>query len=280
MRTIIKQVAIIWWEWNFWKFAWDLISQTWIKVKNISENTTQGEKIKIINDSQIIIFSIPISNIVETIRDYTEYLIWDKLVMDITWMKINPMRELKNLNVNEIVWTNPMFWPIGNNLKWKKIIFSEEKCWNKWKFVRRVLKKSWANLIKLSPEEHDEKMAIIQSLTHIMNIVFMKTIKDLWYHPEELEEIETPIYKLQSFISWRFLNQSWALYADMQMLNPYFLENVLPILINNLIEIWNIDLNKDKKNFIKTFNELYEFLWEKFIDKSIENTQKIDDILK
>lgn len=267
---IINQVVIIWWEWKFWEFAWNLISQTWIKVVNILENTTEQEKQGIINNSQVIIFSVPISQTVEIIKSFADMLTWDKLVMDFTWLKSGAVWELKKLNVYEIVWTHPMFWPFWDNLRWKKIIFSEEKTWKKWKFVRRLLKKSWANLINLSPEEHDKKMAIIQALTHILNFIFIKTIKDLWFHPNELEQLQTPIYELQALISWRFLTQGGNLYADMQIENQFFLQEVLPILTENLSILLWIDLSGDKESFIHLFYfQNYLIFYDKNLNKNL-----------
>ena len=276
----IEQIAIIWWEWKFWKFAWELINKTWIKVVNIIETTSEQEKKEIIENSQVVILSVPISKTVEIIKSNAKNLIWDKLVMDITWLKAPAMEELKKLDVSEIVGTHPMFWPFWENISWKKIIFSEEKTWKKWKLIRRFLRKAWANLIELLPKEHDEKMALVQALTHITNMIFIKTIKDLWFHPEELEQLETPVYKLQALISWRFLSQSWDLYADMQMENPIFLEKVLPALNNSLSQIWWIDLEWNKESFVNLFDELSNFLWEEFKWKSIDNTKKIDEALK
>lgn len=275
---IINQIAIFWWEWNFWKFMWNIITNTWIKVVNILENTKEKEKKLIIENSDVIIFCVPINKVIDTIKTNADIIIWDKLVLDVTWIKTPAMEELKKLNVTEIVWTHPMFWPFWDNLKWKKIVFSPEKVWKKWSFIKKILIKSWAKLTNLSPEEHDKKMAIIQALTHIINIIFIKTIKDVWFHPRELESLQTPLFQLQSLIWWRMLTQSSELYADMQMSNSVFLEEVLNILKGNLDSLIEIDISWDKKWFVELFEWLSDFLWD-FKDKSMISTKQIEWVL-
>ena len=263
---------------NFGSFIEKLATQTGFQVHAILEDTPKEQAEKMIEQSGIVVFSVPIQNTVEAVRSFAHVLTGDKLVMDVTGIKTPVMQELRNLDVAEIVGTHPMFGPFGENLQGKKIIVTPEKKGKKWQLIERLLISQGANFIELSPEEHDTKMAVIQALTHFLNMIFASTLRDLGLHPRDLEALETPIYRLQALISGRFLNQSPDLYAQMQMQNPVFLTEILPLLLKNMSELGVIDESGDSGSFRRLFSELADFFGPDFRKAALEKTMQIDSI--
>ncbi len=271
-----SELCVVWWWWNFWKFIVENVSKIVRKTNIILENDSQDDIELKISNSDIIVFSVPIRNTRAIIKDLSDKLVWDKLVIDISWLKSETSDGLISLDVNERVSLHPMFAPFnGSSLNNKNIIVTEDMWWFRWKVIRRLLIHLWANIRNISSKNHDEKMSVIQALPHIINMIFIMVLKELDIHPTELEELSTPIYRLQSLVWWRFLNQSADLYADMQINNSEFINNVLPAVMNSVKKITEIDLWRNHDDFVELFLSLSEFLWEDFLSKSLSNTQKI-----
>lgn len=261
MKTI-NTITIIWWRWNFWSFIKKELEKIWFQVNSILEDTDENTKKNLLENSDVIIFSVPIRNTIDAIKN----LVWinlkqNALVMDVTWIKTWISEELKKLWTSEFVSIHPMFWPSIQSLNWKNIVItsSEKNTWKKWKILKRLLIKAWWELSNLSESEHDKKMAFVQATSHFLNLVFWNLLKNLWVNLDELNNLATPNFKGQEEIFLRILRwQSWSTFADMEIENPEFRNKVLPEIINSVKSLWEIVWSWDSKQFETMFWKLQE----------------------
>lgn len=266
MKTI-NTITIIGWWWNFWKFLKKELEHIWFQVFTILENTQNEEKIRFFSNSDVIIFSVPIRKTIEVIRNSINFWLKENtLLIDVSWVKNWINEELERLGTSEFVSIHPMFWPSVQSLKGKNLIqtSSENDVWKKWKLFRRLLKKAWGNIKNMSELEHDDKMSLIQSTSHFLNLIFWNLLKSLRVKLEDLDDIWTPNFKWQEEIFLRILRwQSWTTFSDMQIHNSKFRNEVLDKILECTLSLWNIVRSWDSGWFEKMFQELQkEFILE------------------
>jgi len=273
------KVAIIWWTSNFWKW-WE----KYFKSKNneviVSSRTTKILPKKAVKLADIIIVSVPIRHTVETVKELIPYIWENKLLIDFTWIKLEVIEELKKYNYWEIISVHPMFWPWIDNLKEQNISYDPIKEWEKWEYIKTLFKNDWANLFEIKSEKHDEFVSIVQSSVHIINSLLWNILKKRWINLEKMMEISTPNSRMQLYILSRFLKQNASLYTDMQMHNKLYKEQILPDMIEHFQYLNSLINNNETEKFEKEFNDIKNYLWEEFINKSFEKTKKIDSELK
>ncbi len=282
MKTI-NNITIIGWWWNFWKYMKMELEQIWFRVFTILEETNDEEKQDILGKSDIVIFSVPIRNTIGTIKDLIKFkLNSSTLIMDVTGLKTWVTKTLENLWTDEFVSVHPMFWPSTKNLNWKHLIqtSNEENCWKKWKLLRRLLNKCKLNNVKLSEEEHDFNMAFVQASPHFPNLVFWNIVSWLWIWKDELNQVDDINFSHQKTTFLRILKwQNWRTFADMEILNPEFKDNVLHKLLSSMESIVKNEVEIIKENTWKNskstkMKEVSKLLW--LIFKNLIQNQHID----
>lgn len=299
MKTI-NNITIIGWWWNFWRFMKIELEKVWFQVFTILEDTTDEKKQEILDNSDVIIFSVSIRNTIEIIKNMVNFkLNPDTLVMDVTWLKTWINDELENLWTKESVSIHPMFWPSTKSLQWKNLVqtSSDQKWWKKWKILRRLLNKCSLNNVKLSESEHDFNMAFVQASPHFLNLVFWNIIAWLWVWKDDLKFLNNSTLLPQKTTFLRILNwQNWSTFADMEILNPEFKDDLLNKLLNSMEKVIKtkvkiIDENtwkNRKETKLKAISKLLWLVFKKLIELEhidlnqlkILSTPNFDDLLK
>ncbi len=228
----------------------------------------------------VIVFTVSIRNTPKVIRKLVPDIPKDKLIMDFTGIKSQASKELKKYTKWEVVATHPMFGPWVEWLKDQNIIYDPISPGAKWEQIYAIWENDWARLIEMDSEKHDEIAAIIQSTVHLMNLIIWNVLVETWVSLEEVEKMATPVYRMQFSILSRFVSQEADLYADMQMENQVYQDEIIPIIQDHLEEMQDVLESKDSNSFQNHFNNIKEYVWQDFIDKSMDITNKIDDILK
>jgi prephenate dehydrogenase len=285
-------VAIVWWKWDYWQAIWKLAKLVWFRVFNILEKKeNETEEIYLENNKEIftkcdlIIFSIPIKNTIDSVRKAVDIIVWDKLIIDVTWIKNEISLEFAKMEVSETISIHPMWGPFVKSLEWQNMVEIGNNKWNKWKALKRFFEFLWVNIVQLEENEHDKKMAIIQWLTQLLNMIFISTLEKLWIKPNEICDDKETISELQSLISARFLNQKASLYASMQLCNKIFINDILSLLESIIIDITWIYKNNNEQEFRSLLEDIKLFLkedvdhWQDFIAKSRKKTKTIKKLV-
>jgi len=183
-----KNVTIIWWTAWFWKWLakfsiekfWNDIhliitwrdKEKWEKIaKEIWCNFETDNK-KAVKDSDITIFSTPISIIEESIKQIAPYLKKWSIASDVCSIKKFPSSALKKYSPKWVlvIPTHPMFgpstWTIAGQIIVLTPINESNKKDSRYIFLKKFLENSWAKVIESNPIEHDKMMAVVQWLTH------------------------------------------------------------------------------------------------------------------
>jgi prephenate dehydrogenase len=257
----------------------------------------KDENIVVINDvsksiktSDIILFCIPINDIISTIRNNITLFKPESIIIEISSIKTAIHNILLDISMDKNVVTlciHPMFGPGASISSSNKIIFIPVYK-NNYQAEKNLLNKIFPYFEKIiieEPDKHDLAIAVIISLIYFINLVFSKFLLDLSTAKEFkfednlmhfFKKISGSTFKIQSLLSESILTDDISLFLSLFINNDKSLKtiNVYGRLFNQLlekIEKKDIDFIKDyitsTKNGIlkdvdiyKSYDILYKFL--------------------
>ncbi|GEM_PF-134702 len=188
-----------------------------------------------VSDADVVLISVPISRTVDVIKDVRERLAAGSLLADITSLKTEPVKAMSQAPKEAgVLGMHPLFGPLVSSMNNQEIVFTRVRD-NQWvEYLQRLFVKENAQVVELSPEEHDRRMAGVQVATHAINATFIHLLSELGF--THFQNISTPVFRLQSILAGRILGGDPGMWADMAVHNPYA-EEVMAGLNNNLKKI-------------------------------------------
>lgn len=176
-----------------------------------------------VEQSDIVLLSVPIVNTVEVVRQMAPHMRSGSLLMDVTSLKSEPMSAMIRHAPKgvEVIGTHPMFGPTIPTLNGQTIILTpaigRSDTWLP--KIRSLFESDGARIEVIGPEEHDEIMAVVQALTHFAYIGIGATLKALDFDVEKSRKFMSPVYGIMIDFVGRILDQNPELYASIQK-NP------------------------------------------------------------
>lgn len=217
-----------------------------------------SNNIEAIKDADIIVFSVPIEHMVETIKEVAPHAPEESLLMDVTSVKTEPAEALEKYapeNV-EILPCHPMFGPRVPTLKRQIIILTpiENRSPNWLPRVKDYLDKTECEVVITTPNEHDKYMSIVQGLTHFSYISLASTIRKLNINVKESRNFSSPVYTIMLDMVSRVVYQNPYLYYSIQK-NNLETSNAREALIKESIYLSNLIEEGKEDDFVKSVVE-------------------------
>ena len=267
----IKNVTIIGGTRGLGKWIASELSKEQLNVTITSRNKISGEKIakkintkynnnniEAIANADLIIFSVPIENMVETIKEVAPYAPENSILMDITSVKKEPSEALVKYapENTEILPCHPMFGPRVPSIDGQVIILTpiKNRSEKSIKIIKNFLESKNAHIVLSTPEEHDKIMSVVQGITHFSYISIASTIKRLNISVKKSREFASPIYGLMLDIISRIVSQNPYLYYSIQKSND---ETAISrkTLIEESIRLSKLIENGEEELFVKDMSE-------------------------
>lgn len=217
-----------------------------------------NNNIEAIKDADIILFSVPIEHMVETIREVAPHAPEGSLLMDVASVKTEPSEALEKYAPEnaEILPCHPMFGPRVPTLKRQIIILTPiENRSSKWlPRVNDYLDKTDCEVVITTPNEHDKYMSIVQGLTHFSYISLASTIRKLNINVKESRNFSSPVYTIMLDMVSRVVYQNPYLYYSIQK-NNLETSNAREALIKESIYLSNLIEEGKEDDFVKSVVE-------------------------
>ena len=217
-----------------------------------------SNNIEAIKDADIIVFSVPIEHMVETIKEVAPHAPEGSLLMDVTSVKTDPAEALEKYAPKnaEILPCHPMFGPRVPTLKRQIIILTpiENRSPNWLPRVKDYLDKTECEVVITTPNEHDKYMSIVQGLTHFSYISLASTIRKLNINVKESRNFSSPVYTIMLDMVSRVVYQNPYLYYSIQK-NNLETSNAREALIKESIYLSNLIEEGKEDDFVKSVVE-------------------------
>ena len=237
-----------------------------LKVADELNVNYNNDNIEAIKDANIIVFSVPIEHMVETIKEVAPHAPEGSLLMDVCSVKTESAQALMKYapkNV-EILPCHPMFGPRVPTIKRQIIVLTPvENRSNKWlKTVKEYLIKSECEIVLTTPHEHDKYMSIVQGLTHFSYITLASTIKKLNINVKKSRSFSSPVYSLMLDMMSRIVYQNPYLYYSIQKNNKET-THARKTLIKESMYLSNLIEEGYEEDFVKTIEDSAQHLDER-----------------
>ena len=191
--------------------AYDIVSS------KISNDLTKSDLDEILMLDNIFI-AVPIRYFETLIKDISNKVIKNSTIIDVCSVKKHTSEVMLKHLPNEvgIISSHPMFGPDSFDSKARlKMMMDktrvDDKIFNYWK---TFFKNQNINIIEMSPDEHDKIAARTQGITHLLG----RTLKKFGI---QKTSIDTKGYRDLIDLVEQTCNDTWALYSDLQLYNPY-----------------------------------------------------------
>lgn len=241
-----------------------------------------------IKDAEIVILSVPIGAVAETVKLIRPMLHEEQSVVDFSSAQQLPGKSLKALKCTAVS-IHPLFGPHVHDLNRQVFVFSKHNNGNQGSVTKleKLFKKLGANVIHADSRTHDSSMALVQALIHSVHITSATVAAKLTNKKTASKKnskvidsgaISTPVSRLHHAVSGRVLSQPAELYANILMHNPEALK-VIDAEITELGKLRKHVANKDFKGFEKMFTQTQKMIGDNKLVKSVEDTKSMLQVI-
>ncbi len=208
-------------------------------------------------DAEIVLLSVPIDTFEDIVVELAPHILSEQVVVDVTSIKSMPVAVMhRHLKTKKILGTHPLFGPGAIGISGQNFVLaptgSEERALAE--KVRNYLETRGASVSLMTPEEHDDKMAVILGLSHFIAIVAGDTLLDSnkVVQPTKLGGIT---YKVLLTLVESVISENSELYAAIQMNLPN-VTGVEALFQEKVAEWAEVVKNKDRDSFMRRMRTL------------------------
>ncbi len=162
---------------------------------HVAGRTSGMPLVELTERCRVVIIAVPIDATCDVIRKTGPLMGNDSLLADLTSLKVEPVRAMLESSISEVVGIHPLFGPNVPGIAGENIALCPARGVSWFNWLRKVFSRRGALLVECSPEEHDEKMAMIQALIHLDSVLIGLTIKGVCDKMEELGKFSTPVFR-------------------------------------------------------------------------------------
>jgi prephenate dehydrogenase len=168
---------------------------------------------------KIVILSVPISSLQETLQTISPMVVPDAVIVDVCSVKEKPVEWMKQALPPRvsILPTHPMFGPdsAANSLAEKKIFLCPERiASDTFRRIKSYMEKKGLIIIETTAREHDRQIAVSLALTHFIGRALSE------FGATDLA-IDTEGYRRLLHILEVVEHDTWQLFADMHHYNRF-----------------------------------------------------------
>jgi len=231
-----------------------------------------------VKSADVILLSVPIESFEEIVKQIAPFTRPEQKIIDITSVKVLPVGAMhQNIKAGTVLGAHPLFGPGARDVANQNFILTptseaEEALAHK---VKGYLEAKKARVSLMSPEEHDDMMAIILGLAHFVAIVSADTLLSSG-KMKKVEAFGGITYKVLLTLVESVLTEDPELYASIQTSLPGVTE--IERLFQRRTEDWaDLIARKDRDTFVQKMNGLKAQLEQVAPDfgKAYENMYKI-----
>uniref|UniRef100_A0A7V1EIV8 Prephenate dehydrogenase/arogenate dehydrogenase family protein n=1 Tax=candidate division WOR-3 bacterium TaxID=2052148 RepID=A0A7V1EIV8_UNCW3 len=198
----------------------------------------------------LVLISTPLTIVPGIIENLTG-LNCSAVVCDIASVKSHIIPAIKKAIEKKIKVTSihPMFGPSCRTLSDKVVCVCDCGSPEANGMITNLFRNTAVRIINLSFDEHDRLVSYVLSLSHFINILFIKCLIDSGYEFKDLKKIASTTFNAQMETTSSVIKENPELYFEIQSLNPYNrdLYKDLKIGMDTLMEI----VKKEKRDGFK-----------------------------
>jgi prephenate dehydrogenase len=213
--------------------------------------------------AEVIIISVPVDNFEEVVEQICPYTHPEQVIIDITSIKAFPVETMhKHIKRGIVLGVHPMFGPGARGIANQSFVLTptnEEETALAQK-AKEYLETRGARASLMTPDEHDEMMAVILGLSHFIAIVSADTLLS-FDKLKQMRAIGGSTFKLLLTLAEGVISENPEFYTSLQMNLPNIAE--IEKLFQRRAKTWaDLVENKEKEKFAQRMNALKNRLYQ------------------
>jgi len=231
-----------------------------------------------VQSADVILISVPMDNLEPVVQEIQPYIRPKQVVIEITSTKVVPSEIMhRHIKAGLTLGVHPMFGPGASSVARRNFVLTptNEAETTLAQKVKDYLEAREARVTLMTPQEHDEMMAVILGLSHFIAIVSADTLLSLG-KVKQRDAISGTTYKLLLTLVESVISEDPEFYASLQMSLPNMTK--IEELFQESSKTWaELVKNKDQRQFILRMNSLRDKLKKENPDlgKAYQNMYKI-----
>ena len=169
-------------------------------------------------NEKVVFIAVPIRHFESVIADISTKLKKETTLIDVCSVKSYPVNIMLKILPDHIgvIATHPMFGPDSymSNSNLKMMINNTRDLHNQYSFWKRFFSDQSIQIIEMTPDQHDRLAAKTQGVTHFLG----RMLKEFGI---KKTNIDTQGFRDLLDLVGQTCNDTWELYADLQLYNPY-----------------------------------------------------------
>jgi prephenate dehydrogenase len=213
--------------------------------------------VEAVENADVVIVSVPIDSFEEVIEQISPYTRSGQSIIDITSIKAFPVETMhKHIKTASVLGTHPMFGPGARSMKNQNFVLTpttedEQALAEK---VREHLEARGGSVTMMSPQEHDEIVAVVLGLSHFIGLVSADTLLSFDKF-SQMRAIAGTTYKVLLTLAEGVVSRDAEFYANLQMYLPNITE--IEEAFQRSSKSWaDLVKKQDKQEFIQRMNNL------------------------
>jgi prephenate dehydrogenase len=219
------------------------------------------DNITAVKSAQVILLSVPIESFETVAKQIGSHTRPEQYIMDVTSVKALPVATMhQHIKSGLVLGTHPVFGPGAKDISQRSFILTptdgqETALARK---VKQFLETREARVTLMSPEEHDEIMAVVLGLAHFIAIASADTLLS-FDQLKEMGSIGGITFKLLLTLTESVISEDPEFYASLQMHLPKLAE--IERSFQERVKSWaDLVAGEDKQQFarkMKTLKDSY-----------------------
>jgi len=210
-----------------------------------------------VKNADAILLSVPIDNFEEVVEQVSPYTRPEQVIIDITSIKVLPVETMhKHIKTGLTLGTHPVFGPGAKSIANQNFVLTptNERERTLAQKIREYLEIRGAKVTLMTPQEHDEMMAVVLGLSHFIALVSADTLLS-FDKLKQMDAISGITYKVLLTLVESVISEDPELYASLQMRLPNMME--IEKLFQRRGKAWaDLVKNRDKQEFVRRMNAL------------------------
>ncbi len=135
--------------------------------------------VEAVKSADVILISVPIDNLEEVVEQVSPYLRPEQVIIDITSIKVFPVETMhKHIKAGLVLGVHPVFGPGARDMANQNFVLTptNERERTLAQKIREYLEIRGAKVTLMTPQEHDEVMAVVLGLSHFIALVSADTL--------------------------------------------------------------------------------------------------------
>ena len=213
--------------------------------------------VEAVKDVDVVMLSVPFDGFEPVVKQVAPHTNPNQVILDITSIKVKPVEIMhKYIAQGLVLGTHPVFGPGAKSLMNQNFVLTptneQEKVLAE--KIRQHLEERGASATLMTPQEHDDMMAVILGLSHFVALVSADTLVN-FDRLSEMKAISGTTYRVLLTLVESVLSEDPELYASLQMSIP----NVAGIeeLFQKSAKNWaDLVKSKDRQEFVRRMTAL------------------------